>query len=172
MKKILSILAVLLCMAAIPKAYAYNFESGGIYYDITSPNTVAVTYATGSYNSYSGTVDIPSTVTYNGTTYTVTAIGNNAFRNCSQLTGVSIPGTVTSIGEYAFYACNSLSSVTIPNGVESIGTGAFANCFGLTTFVFNAENCVSMSGTDGNYSGSVFEHSYYLTPIQILTLQH
>jgi hypothetical protein len=115
-------------MVMIPKVYAYNFESGGIYYDITSPNTVAVTYATGSYNSYSGTVDIPSTVTYNGTTYTVTAIGNSAFRNSSNLTGVSIPNTVTSIGEYAFYQCNHLTSITIPNGVETIGNHAFSGC--------------------------------------------
>ena len=104
---------MLLCIAVIPEAFAYNFQSGGIYYDITgtSPNTVAVTYATGSYNSYSGNVDIPSTVTYNGTTYTVTAVGNNAFRNCSNLTGVTIPGTVTSIGDYAFYYCGNLHEV-------------------------------------------------------------
>ena len=135
MKKILSILAVLLCMAAIPKSYAYNFESGGIYYNITgsSPGTVAVTYATGSYNSYSSTVDIPSTVTYNGTTYTVTAIGNSAFRSSSNLTGVTIPNTVTSIGDYAFDGCSSLPSVTIPNGVETIGANAFDGCIGLTS---------------------------------------
>ena len=126
---------LLLLVATLPAAYAYNFESGGIYYDITgtSPNTVAVTYATGSYNSYSGTVNIPSMVTYNGTTYTVTGIGNSAFRNCSGLTGVSIPGTVTSIGEYAFYYCGNLPSVTIPNGVVTIGESAFEKCYILTT---------------------------------------
>ena len=123
---------------------------------------MAVTYATGSYNSYSGTVDIPNTVTYNGTTYTVTAIGNNAFRDCSNLTGVTIPGTVESIGEYAFYQSNNLSSVTmsngvktigenafaytslasvtIPNSVQSIGGSAFSWCYNLTTFHFNADS--------------------------------
>ena len=173
MKKNLFILTMLLCIAVIPEAFAYNFQSGGIYYDITgtSPNTVAVTYATGSYNSYSGNVDIPSTVTYNGTTYTVTAVGNNAFRNCSNLTGVTIPGTVTSIGDYAFYYCGNLHevdlpdvltsigsyafsqsgihSVTIPVAVTNIGSFAFYNC-GLSIMVFNAENCLSMSGVFGN----------------------
>ena len=126
---------LLLLAAALPAAFAYNFQSGGIYYDITgtSPNTVAVTYATGSYNSYSGNVDIPSSVTYNGTTYTVTAIGNNAFRSCSNLTGVTIPNTVTSIGEYAFSSCSHITSVTIPNGVETIGVRAFYNCSQLST---------------------------------------
>ena len=131
MKKILSILAVLLCMAAIPKVFAYNFESGGIYYDITGSNTVAVTYATGSYNSYSGNVSIPSMVNNNGTHYTVTAIGNSAFRNCSNLTGVTIPGTVESIGEYAFGGCSQLTGVTIPNGVKTIEAWAFSGCNNL-----------------------------------------
>ncbi len=129
MRKIyrLGIMMLLMLAAALPAARAYNFVSDGIYYDITggSPNTVAVTYATGSYNSYSGEVSIPSTVTYNGTHYTVTAIGNNAFRNCSNLTGVTIPGTVTSIGEYAFYSCGRLHSVTFPTNLTTIGANAF-----------------------------------------------
>ena len=158
---------LLMLAAALPAARAYNFVSDGIYYDITggSPNTVAVTYATGSYNSYSGEVSIPSTVTYNGTHYTVTAIGNNAFRNCSNLTGVTIPGTVTSIGEYAFYSCgrlhsvtfptnlttiganafyySGLYSVTIPAAVTSIGSNAFRQCSSLRSANFFASNCTS-----------------------------
>ena len=122
---------LLMLAAGLPAAFAYNFQSGGIYYDITGSNTVAVTYATGSYNSYSGSVTIPSTVNYNGTHFTVTAIGNRAFSNCSNLTGVTIPNTVTSIGEYAFYYCQNLPSVTIPNGVETIGGYAFYNCSSL-----------------------------------------
>ena len=57
MRKIyrLGIAMLLMLAAALPAAFAYNFQSGGIYYDITGSNTVAVTYATGSYNSYSGT---------------------------------------------------------------------------------------------------------------------
>ena len=169
MRKIyrLGIMMLMMLAAALPAAHAYNFVSDGIYYDITgsSPNMVAVTYATGSYNSYSGTVDIPGSVTYNGTTYTVTAIGNSAFRNCSGLTGVSIPGTVTSIGEYAFYSCgrlhsvtfptnlttiganafyySGLYSVTIPAAVTSIGSNAFRQCSSLRSANFYASNCTS-----------------------------
>ena len=171
---------LLMLAAALPAARAYNFVSGGIYYDITgsSPNTVAVTYATGSYNSYSGEVSIPSTVTYNGTHYTVTAIGNSAFRSCSGLTGVTIPNTVTSIGEYAFGGCSQLTEVTIPNGVETIGASAFAYCniistitipnsvktignyafrsSGLLTLNFNADSCTTMGYTNG-YSSCFYQ---------------
>ena len=153
MRKIyrLGIAMLLMLAAALPAAFAYNFQSGGIYYDITGSNTVAVTYATGSYNSYSGTVDIPGTVTYNGTHYTVTAIGNSAFRNCSGLTGVSIPGTVTSIGESAFYGCSGLTSVTIPNGVEMIGASAFYYCGNLHN--------VSLPGSLTTIGASAFYYS-------------
>ena len=192
----MGIMMLMMLAAALPAARAYNFVSGGIYYDITggSPNTVAVTYATGSYNSYSGEVSIPSTVTYNGTHYTVTAIGNSAFRSCSGLTGVTIPNTVTSIGERAFLGCSGLTSVTIPNGVEtigafafsstgltsvtilnsvkSIGQGAFSDCFALTMVVFNADSCSTMVGDVWHEGyGSVFgNYSYPYSNNSINTL--
>ena len=88
-------------------AHAYVFEADGIYYNITSLSdlTVEVTYETTSYNSYSGKITIPDTVTYNGKTYAVTSIGSSAFRNCTSLTSITIPDAVTSIGSYAFYNC-------------------------------------------------------------------
>ena len=77
--------------------------------------------------------NIPSTVTYNGTTYSVTSIGSSAFSGCSGLTSVTIPNSVTSIGYEAFEYCSGLTSVTIPNSVTSIGGYAFYGCRGLTS---------------------------------------
>ena len=88
--------------ANIVAAKSYDFVVNGIYYNVTGSNTVEVTYKDSNYNSYSGSVTIPSSVTYNGTTYQVTAIGNGAFEYSSGLTGVTIPTSITSIGEDAF----------------------------------------------------------------------
>ena len=131
MKKILSLILALL---ATTNLWAYDFQSGDLYYNITSDTTVDVTYQHSlSSSNYSGltTVTIPETVTYNGTTYSVTSIGYGAFRYCSSLTSITIPNSVTSIGNWAFEFCSSLTSITIPNSVTSIGGSAFEGCYSL-----------------------------------------
>ena len=86
-------------------ASAFDCQVDGIYYNLdTSGKTAEVTYQSLS-NSYRFSVDIPSSVTYNGIKYKVTSIGQYAFNNCSNLTSVTIPNSVTSIGERAFYGC-------------------------------------------------------------------
>ena len=141
---------------------AHDFVVDGIYYNITSstaPLTVAVSYQGSSYSSYSneytGSVSIPSSVTYNDNTYSVTSIGNSAFRGCSSLTSVSIPNGLTSIGSSAFYGCTGLLSVIIPNSVTNIGSSAFYNTrlksvtigTGVLTIGTNAFSYSSSSGS-------------------------
>ena len=63
----------------------------------------------------------------------VTRIGDYAFYNCSGLTSLTLPSSVTSIGEFAFMYCSGLTSLTIPSGVTSIGMSAFEYCSSLTS---------------------------------------
>lgn len=131
MKKILTLFLALVASAGT--ILASETQVDGIWYNFNSGNsTASVTYRGSSPSSYSdtytGVVVIPSIVEYNAKTYTVTSIGDNAFRDCSGLTSVTIPSSVSSIGERAFSVCKQLQSITIPNSVTSIGYKAFTDC--------------------------------------------
>jgi hypothetical protein len=161
MKKLLAIIAAML--AIINVAHAYDFESGGIYYNITSDNTVAVTFG----GEYTDDVIIPEKVTYSDTEYSVTSIGDFAFSgypsltsielpsslveigimafyNCSSLINIELPSSVNDIGYYAFYGCSSLINIEIPSSVVSIGVSAFQNCSSLQE--------ISVSEVNENYA--------------------
>ena len=122
----------LLLSVTIP-SFAYDFQSGDLCYNITSDSTVEVTRDSINYYEELTNIIIPESVTYNGTTYSVTNIDNYAFTVCGSLTSVTIPNSVTSIGGYAFNSCAGLTSVTIPNSVTTIGEWAFGGCTGLTS---------------------------------------
>ena len=128
---------VVALLATISSLFAYDFQSGDLYYNITSDTTVEVTYQLYcEQGNYSGltSVNIPASVTYNDKEYNVTSIGMIAFEY-SALTGVVIPEGVTIIGHGAFYECTSLTSVVIPNSVAIIGDEAFRDCGALTSLV-------------------------------------
>ena len=65
--------------------------------------------------------------------YSVTSIGDYAFRYYAGLTSITIPDSVTSIGTYAFQGCIGLTSMTIPDSVTSIASRAFYGCSSLTS---------------------------------------
>ena len=115
--------------------FAEKVQIGDLYYYLyASGQTAEVTdELLWDEDNYQGltTANIPASVTYSGTTYSVTRIGQDAFYGCSGLTSVTIPNSVTSIGNYAFAYCSGLTSVTIPNSVTSIGEYAFSGCSSL-----------------------------------------
>jgi hypothetical protein len=84
--------------------------------------------------SVSGDIEILSQFTVDGSTYRVENIDKEAFRDCSNLTNVTIPNSVVNIGIGAFLR-SGLTSITIPNSVTNIGSGAFEECHGLTSVI-------------------------------------
>lgn len=109
---------------------ATNADGVTIFYNKLSATECEVTYGS---TYYSDSVSIPASVTYAGSTYSVTSIGIYAFMGCSYLTSLSLPNSLISIGNWAFDGCTSLTSVTLPNCLTFIGNGAFENCTALTS---------------------------------------
>ena len=82
---------------------------------------------------------IPETVTLKGDKYKVTAITNNAFKNCTKLKSIVIGKNVTKIGTKAFYNCKNLTKITIPSSIVKIGKQAFANCNKLKRIIIKTD---------------------------------
>ncbi len=124
---------------AITNLWAYDFQCGDLYYNITSdshPYTIEVTYEKNFSNkNYYGitVVDIPTKVTYNNIEYSVTSIGYGAFAYCKQLKSVTIPNSVNEIQPCAFQDCTNLTTITLPNALKSIGDDTFLRCYELTS---------------------------------------
>ena len=130
-----------------------TFSQDGLEYLSENDNSLIVT----SCSLSEGNLTIPSTVTFKGVTYNVVAIGDGAFRNCTNLSSITLPASITRIGNNAFAGCtgkltvncnipdasngigvfngSNFTKVIVGQSVESIGTYAFYNMSSLQEVV-------------------------------------
>ena len=142
--------ASLAAFAQTPPPHTYDFavpnsKGDTIWYLITSPRTVAVSYRcdsafklvykyeaglNGLYptrrNWYQGDLVVPDRVTWQSVEYRVTSIGEYAFFNCP-LTSVSLPSGIDSIKKCNFLACSGLKEITLPDSVRYVGQSCFVS---------------------------------------------
>ncbi len=110
------------------KCFVYNDLVFGVS---SSGIAICLNYVRGNGSE----ITIPETVTYKNVTYTVYRIGENAFKNHSNMTKITIPNTVTRIEKNAFYQCTNLETVSLPTSLEYIGDFAFYGCSKLKNIV-------------------------------------
>ncbi len=102
---------LLFVMMLLPMvASADTVEIDGIYYTLSYSEEA---YVTKNPNSYTGNINIPSSITYEGVVYRVTRIEKEAFWYNSNMVSISIPSSIWQIGEYAFRMCDGLTVVYI-----------------------------------------------------------
>jgi len=149
---------LLLLVGTVQFVSAFDFESGGVYYNITSETamTASVTFFKKDANTYSGIVSIPASVEHGGNTYTVTAIGDYAFVGCTSLTGIKITERTTTIGNYVFSGCNGMTEFTIPKQITSIGNSAFSGCYGITKITIDESDETLGLGYNSSSSRGLF----------------
>ena len=124
MKK--QMLTVLLALVA--GTMCAKVKIGNLNYNLDAAKKTATVVSNLQNNSnYVGleAVEIPATVQNNGTTYTVTSLGEGAFEECKTLTSVKLPDCIKKIGESAFEGCTELESINFPEGLQSIGSYSF-----------------------------------------------
>ena len=128
---------LLLAVGMALTAFADSVEIDGLYYELnTTGRTATLTYqttTTSNYASIPANLIVPSSVTYNGVSFSVTEISDRAFANCTKLESISIPASVTTIGTTAawasnsqegdylpFYGCTSLKSIVFEDGTSDL----------------------------------------------------
>ena len=89
-------------------SYTKFIENAGTY-TLVAKYSKDVSASNGNDNGTISNITLNNT----GTTYTVTSIGENAFRGCNELTEITIPATVTKIGNNAFNECYSIVKITL-----------------------------------------------------------
>ena len=129
-------LALFLALTTVGTIFASDIVINKIWYNLDDgTKTAAVTFkgetAGDRDDRYTGAVRIPATVSYQGKTYDVVSIGDEAFADCRNLTSVTLPNSITSIGNSAFSRCFTLNKINIPESVTNIGQYAFNACISL-----------------------------------------
>lgn len=82
-------------------------------------------------------IDLPATIEANGSTFTLTAIGDRAFYGNRTVTNITGGGNINAIGQYAFYGCTALTSFDVSENLETIDDMAFYSCSKLEGFRLN-----------------------------------
>ncbi len=108
-----------------PDATPETYIQDGVTYYIMNGEAIAV-----DFDEASTEVGIPATVEG----YPVTQL-RETFRDCTNLTSVTLPDSLRTIGGYSFYNCKQMTAVALPNSVSSIGFQAFGSCSKLTEII-------------------------------------
>lgn len=111
-----------------------TFTIGNLNYIINSDGTTVTVTGHVDGTAATGSLVIPESVNYQGTSYPVTRIGDSAFMGCHGLTSLALPDSVIEIGHHAFSFCSSFTGdLVFPNSLTTIGWSAFASCSSLNS---------------------------------------
>lgn len=144
--------AVLLTVVIIFCTWYFGVQPKGLSYEVNEDGkTVTIT----GYNPFCGNeVVIPQEI--HGKT--VTVIGDKSFKDCGDVTSVSIPQSVTLIMHSSFKYCNSLQTLYLPKGLTQIQAYAFDECPALSSVYFEGSEEQWEELTIIKYGNEVINH--------------
>ncbi len=182
MRKIFTLFA-LVTMTINANALQYYDTSSKLNYELDETAKTAIIVNHSSYAELVGPT-IPQKIKYNNEDYSVIAIGDAAFKNCTSLEEIDNSFTLDYIGEEAFAGCSSLVVCALtareikkkafvgctsfnedaaPYRVEIVGDSAFAGCSTLDIHWFFASNRETLNSVGANaFEGCGFNSTFTL----------
>lgn len=134
------IAAVVVMLLTAPKAGAWSETAGDFKIEKPYSSHGSTEVTVKEYTGNDTNITLPSTVTYRGTEYQVTAVGSNVLKKLAGAEGidltVTIPEGYTTIAGNAFQNCYGLKTITIPGSVTAINYNAFDGCKDLAAVTF------------------------------------
>ena len=131
---LLALAAALPSCTRLNSGESFNQTVGGIEYNfevIVSKIAYVRLTPVSDPSVVKGDITLPTTAEYDGVTYTVTQIGQQAFRDYTGITSVILPRTLSQIENEAFAGCTSLRAINTPQPLSVIGEYAFDGCSAL-----------------------------------------
>lgn len=150
-----------------------DFEVDGLTFRVTNNKAIVV-----GCNISDSKIQIPSSVTYESTSYPVDSIDSQAFSmTTKEYTEIYFPHTLTDFGDYTFQQFKNLEKVgyvnenneiienTIPPLVKRLGSFLFSNCLSLKKVDANNVQTIDMSCFKQCYALESFECGTFLRGI-------
>lgn len=134
-KTTLSLIVLLASSFTLNAEGVSAFTKKGISYTILDKEKLTVAIAPSTLPKGTEVLEIPQTVKISGKSYTVTTIGQNAFKG-ADITEIVLPATVTEIEDYSFANCLYLNKLVFPEHHVNVAKSAFLGCTSLSDVTF------------------------------------
>lgn len=162
------IVLTIICIASFESmsVKGYDLTDGVLYYNKTSASTLKVVGKPTDY--YWGHIVVPEKFK----DYSVTEIGESAFRGNGGLHSVVLSDAIIKIGHSAFNGQNQLTTINLGNGVKEIQQGAFRECSDLRSIRIPGSVRLFDLSVPGNVSGPDSYHMFYGSHLNTITFEY
>ena len=156
------LLVTVMMMVMAFSASAETFSIGNLKYETIAYDRVGVIGLSESGVAATNlALEIPGTVTYNGTTYRVYSVRANSLQFRDNIKSVRIRFGVDIIEAAAFWRCTSLETLYLPSSLSQIVDGALYLCNSLKTVYYAGFNFPKL----GVYFPSNSGMTLYISPL-------
>ena len=157
MKK-LGLIALLLALTLTTWGYDFAVDTPNgqkLYYTMLTDSTVEMVHPNSSntaelswsgFTKPSGKLTVPSTITVDGSTFSVVSIGKYAFYKCTDITRITVSEGIKTIETGAFRFCSKVDSLFLPSTLNYIGTACMGDLTNLKAVVIEAAEAPDIYG--------------------------